>query len=123
VRYIISSSAIAVKNAGTNAEDYGRRRVLGRQGGPRGPTDTESDGRHAVEEGGGSSWGASGRAGPLGPTESGSDGRHPVAERGRHVVGWDEKEGYGHRGGTKEVCRRSMSDGFRATAIVIVSGC
>jgi len=53
VRYIISSSAIAVKNAGTDAEEYGSRRALDvrRKGGPRGPTDSGSVGRHAVEEG------------------------------------------------------------------------
>ena len=54
---IISSSAIAVKNAGTDAEGCGGRRVLGRKGSPRGPTDRGSDGRHAVGEGGGSLWG------------------------------------------------------------------
>jgi len=59
VRDITSSSAIAVKNTGTDADEYGSRRALcgWRKRGPRGPTVGGSDGRLAVEEGGGSSLG------------------------------------------------------------------
>ena len=110
VPFIISSSAISVKNAGTDAEEYGSHGVLGKMGGPRRPTESGSDGRHAMEEGGGSPRDERRKRGPRGPTDKGSDESDAAGEAGRLVVGWEEEEGDGHReGGDPRVGRKGVS--------------